>query len=351
MLDPVEIPFQQILEALLDEDTPFNPRFLYRLSDLDDQELLQFTETWPQVPDWRRQALMEDLEVLGERDYLLSFDALGRLAVHDDNMQVRAAAVRILWEYEDPDLAQLFLDLLQSDPEPVVRAAAASGLGRYIYLGELDELDPTLRAAVEDRLISAANADSAPLVRRRTLESLGYSSREEVPPLIETAFASGDKDWLSSALFAMGRSANDQWEERVLSMLDSPYPSVRVEAVRAAGELELKDSGSELLELLDDPIDDVRFAAMWSLSQIGGEGVREALEEIQEIAEDDVEIDILQEALDNLAFTEDLELFTLFDIPGASDLEGQDEEDLILDIDEDDEEFFLDGEEIEDEED
>jgi hypothetical protein len=39
MTTPADIPFQQLLDALLDVDTPFHPRFLYRLSDLDQVDL------------------------------------------------------------------------------------------------------------------------------------------------------------------------------------------------------------------------------------------------------------------------------------------------------------------------
>jgi HEAT repeat protein len=350
MNTPAEIPFQQLLDALLDEETPFNPSYLYRLSDLDDDELIEFSRIFPQVPTWRRQALLEDLETLGEQDYLLAFDAIGRLAAQDEDTRVRTAAVRILWEYEDVDLADLFVGMLESDKEPVVRAAAASGLARFIYLGELDELPYGMLQDLEDSLLAAASGDSMPLVRRRAIEALGYSSRQEVTPLIETAYASGEKDWLASALFAMGRSANNQWEERVLSMLDNPHPIVRTEAARAAGELELDEALESLLELLDDPNDDVRLAAIWSLSQIGGEGVRDTLEEMQEEVEDEDELEILEAALDNLSFTEDMELFTLFDIPGAQDILDGDEDEL-LEIDEDDDFYPLeDQEEIEDEE-
>jgi HEAT repeat protein len=330
MPKPAEIPFQQLLDALLDVNTPFHPRYLYRLSDLDGAELAQFKQIWPKIPDWRKQALMEDLETLGEDDLLLSFEAVCSFAIHDSEPKVRLPAVRALWEYEQPNLIPDFLDLLTKDSQPEVRAAAATALGRYVYLGELEEISPEELKMVEDQLLEATNLAPSTLVKRKALEALGYSSREEVPLLIEKAYASGNKDWIASALFAMGRSANESWEPQVLAMLGNKLPAIRLEAARAAGELEIHRAVPQLMELLDDADQDVQDAAIWSLSQIGGEGVRETLEQRYEDTEDDDEADYLAEALDNLAFTEDMQLYTLFDLPK----DGNEPDD---DIDEDEE--------------
>jgi len=68
-----------------------------------------------------------------------------------------------------------------------------------------------------------------------------------------------------------------------------------------------------LLDMLDDSVKDVRMAAIWALSQIGGEGVRERLESLVRNTQEESEVDLLENALDNLSFTEDFQLFSLFD--------------------------------------
>ena len=338
MSTPADIPFDQLLQALLDVDTPLAPRFLYRLSDLDEDELAQLRKTWPDVPAWRRQALMEDAAELGERDTLLSFEGLCRLAVCDPEAGVRLPAARALWEYEHPSLIDIFLDLMETDADPAVRAAAASGLGRFVYAGELEEIPDYTLHEIEDRLIRAHRNAESVNVRRRALESLGFSGRDEVSQLIEAAFNSGDKDWMAAALFAMGRSANERWQPQVFSMLGSQFPALRAEAARAAGELEIRSARTRLLEMLDDPDPGTRSAAIWSLSQIGGEGVRDTLERIYEESEDEEEVDLVEEALDNLAFTEDMQLMPLFDFPqgeGEEEEDFEDLEDLVDDLYED----------------
>lgn len=325
------IPFQQLINALLDAEKPLNPRYLYRLSDLEDAEMLELEKSWPKIPARRRQAIMEDIEELGD-DPLLSFEALCRYGMRDSDPRVRELAVRTLWEYDVADLIPAFLNMLITDSDPGVRAAVASALGKYVYLGEVDELRPSVLRQIEDRLIDVATGKDVAQVRRCALESLGFSSREEVPALIEKAYYSGDEDWLVSALFAMGRSANEEWAPLLSKMLENESPQVRYEAVRAAGELELSAERPRLIALLNDEDDDVRMAAVWSLSQIGGEGVRSLLEELYDRTDDEDEAEWIESALDNLAFTEDMGFFELMDISGEDE---EDEDDIELDDDED----------------
>ena len=90
---PEEISIQQLLEALLDEATPLHPRYLNRFSDLEGEDALLLGENWEKIALWRRQALMEDLPVLADNDYLLSFEAVGRIAVRDPDPQVRFGGI------------------------------------------------------------------------------------------------------------------------------------------------------------------------------------------------------------------------------------------------------------------
>jgi HEAT repeat protein len=304
---------------------------------------------------------MEDLEILGDNDYLLSYDAIARLGLKDLDPLVRTIAIRILWDYDDQDLAWIYLDMAESDVDPKVRAAATSALGKFVYLAEVEELPVDLEQEVEERLLQIAKGQDEILVRRRALEALGFSSIEEVSKLIQDAYDTGQKEWIASSLFAMGRSANENWRQQVLSKVINPHPSIRMEAARAAGELELSEATSNLLELLDDDNVDVRSAAIWSLSQIGGSGIRDVLEKMHEQTDDEEEAEFILTALDNLDFTEEMAMFTLFDIDGSpkpvpeADVSHKpDLEDAFRLLDEDDLEedgsYYPDDEDFEDEE-
>jgi HEAT repeat protein len=315
MSEVSQIPFQELIEALIDEETPFNPRFLYRLSDLEEEELSVFIVNWPRLSLWRRKALLEDLEELGSVDDLLSFESIARNVIFDDDPYVRLSAVKILWESEELDLMPLFLEMLESDEDAEVRAAAATGLGQFVYFGELERISEEQLHKLEERLLKVIHQERTPLVIRRTLESLGYSSRKEVAELIERAFQSGDRGMMASALIAMGRSMDTRWEKSILSMLNHKLPELRAESARAAGELESQDAVPTLIELTEDSEENVRLAAIWSLSEIGGDSARHTLEELFREVETDREADFLEIALDNLAFTDGLKPFSLLDFP------------------------------------
>jgi HEAT repeat protein len=75
--------------------------------------------------------------------------------------------------------------------------------------------------------------------------------------------------------------------------------------------------------MLRDPDLDVRMAAIWSLSQIGGKGVSPALEKQLKTTEDDAEAEQVENALENLDFTEDLLHISLLDITDVEDEEDE----------------------------
>ncbi len=317
------IPFTKLIEALLDESTPFSPRYLNRLSDLEPDDTSALAEIWPKISLRRCQALLEDLEEIHLADDLLCFEEVGRVALKDNEPGVRRRALQILREYELVDLLPTFVDMSQHDPDADVRAASAEGLATYVYMGEVEDISPKKLQQVEEYLLRLISSSDTTLVRRRALEAMGFSSRKEVVKLIEQTYASPDVDWLVTALVAMGRSANPRWNPQVLKMLTHKRPAVRAEAASAAGELEIKAAVPTLLELLEDVDLDVRMASIWALSQVGGEGVRSALESLLEATEDDDEANQIDNALENLDFTEEMRNLALLEIPE----DGKDPED------------------------
>lgn len=319
-----ETAFDQVTNALLDENKPFPARHLRRFSDLEPADLTLLLEAWPKVSLRRKLSLLEDLENLAEADTLMSFDAFARALLPDPEAGVRTRAIRLLWECDDHKLVPTYLHILASDDSEETRAAAATALGLFIYEGELEEIPASLLKQVEEALLEAASRAESVLVRRRALEALGTSSRPEVPPLIEEAYHRKEADWVVSAVFAMGKSSDKRWEKQVLSQLRSADERIHMEAVRAAGELELASARPSLLDQLEDEEDpDTRHEIIWALSKIGGAGVRTKLEELLDSEMDDEEAEFLEEALDNLLFTEDMGQFEMFEFEGDEDDEDE----------------------------
>ena len=294
-------------------------------------ELQTLHEIWPRVGLSRKLSLLEELESLAEEDTLVSFDDFARPLLDDPDAAVRVHALRLLNESEDVKLIPSILQLLKHDADSSVRAEAAVELGHFVALGELDEIPWEAYSQVQAGLLESARGEDGPEIKRHALESLGYSSDDEVVKLIEAALNKRESDWQASALTAIGRSADDRWEEDVLLGLTDADNRVRLAAVQAAGNLALKSARTILLRMLEeeeDEDDDVTMSAIWSLSQIGGEDVRTYLENLLDQTEDDDQAEFLEEALDNLTFTEDLDRFELMSInPDEFDEFEEDEED------------------------
>ncbi len=313
------ISFDEVLSALLDADTIFPPRYLYRLSDLNSDEIDRLAEIWAQIPTWRRLALLEDIDELYYTNTLLHFEPICRLAFQDADAGIRFAALRSLLEYDVDDLIPDFIEVLERDEEVEIRALAAASLGKYVYLGVLDELPDEILRQVEESLIQAATGPAPALVQRRAIEALGFSMRPEVPALITEAFTRPENEWKASALFAMGRTCDPAWADDVLEMLDHVDPNIRLEAARAAGEIELSSAKTRLIELLDDSNQDVRMAALWSLSEIGDGDLLMLFDTLLDETESDEEASLIDEALDNLLFNLNMGFGEIMSVPDEVD--------------------------------
>ena len=331
MNNTTPISFQSVLDALLSDRPDLPRRYLQEFSDLGPLELKNLLDVWPRVKPGRKLTLLEQLDALADTDTLVSFDELALALLSDPEPDVQTRAIRLLDEYEKPKVVPSFLDMLKNDPELDVRAEAANALHLFVDLGELEEIPEDIYHQVEDALLASAASEDESRVRRTALESLGYSSRPEVTTLIELAFHREDPAWQASSLTAMGRSADERWDEEVTHSLVHVNDNVRKAAVQAAGELSLQPARPILLKMLGEEEDaDILNAVIWSLSQIGGEDVRTFLESLLDaLEEDDEQVAFVEEALDNLAFTEDLERF---------DLLAFDPDDELKPIEEDEEE-------------
>jgi hypothetical protein len=327
-----EYTFDEVEAALLNRDAPFPTPLLYFFSDITPTDLKKLAGVWPRVWTERRRGLLEDMEQMAEKDTLLFFDNLALMCLEDEDPVARATAIRLLWQSEEEKVAPRLVRMLREDPQEIVRAAAATGLGIFVYLGELEEIKESIYEETLKALIESHTGTDEVLVRRRALEALGYASHAEVPGFIQLAFDSNQEEWLQSALFAMGRSCDSRWTKPILRMFGHPDALVRYEAVRAAGELELAEAREPLFDMLEEGIEDedIFQAAIWSLSKIGGQGVRNLIEASLEDAEDDDEEQFLEEALENLDFTEQVNSFDLmsFDEEDVDDwLEDEDGDD------------------------
>ena len=190
--------------------------------------------------------------------------------------------------------------------------------GVWLDRGELDKISKQLKKKIEDRLLAVLDGDHPLEIQRRALEAVSYSSRDEVKEHILAAYEQDLDDWIASALFAMGRSYDHDYSDLVADRLQHTSPKVRLEAVRACGELALEDAVPVIVDLLND-LPDIREAAIWALSQIGGEDAGPAIHGLLDDEVDGEEEELIQQALERLDFLEDGVNMSMFDMPYTDD--------------------------------
>jgi HEAT repeat protein len=313
----MEKSFKDILKQIATEDE-LHTSHLYILSKMNQESLGVFQTEWPTIETQRRRDIMHELVEISEANFEVYFDPVFLLGLGDEDAEVRAAAINGLWENETPALIGPLVHLLKTDTEAQVRATAASALGKYIYLHELEELDPDHALIAGQALLETIHLAAEDIeVRRRAVEAIAYSGEPGIIDIIENAYYDDDEKMQVSAIFAMGRNADKRWWPQVIDELDNPNTEIRFEAARACGELEAREAVSKLVFLIEeDPDLEVQEMAIWAIGRIGGPQARDALESCLDSDVDAIAL-AAEEALDEL---------NLFD--GSFDLFNFDEEDF-----------------------
>jgi HEAT repeat protein len=296
------VKFAEILHALSDTATPLTRAVMRRLSNLDDTDRETLYANWGGLPVKRRQEVIRHLTEMLETDFDADFNAVIRLALTDLDEKVREYAVEASWPDESPSMFNRLLPMATIDLAVPVRAAALSALGRFILLGELGKFDRSLSRQAENIAIRLFRNKNEPNdVRRRALEAVANSSRDEVTAMINEAYSAGDPQMQASAVYAMGRTCDERWAESVLRELGSDDAAIRFEAVRASGELALEEAVPQLGPLLVDADRQTMEMVIWTLGEVGGGEARRLLTNMSEYAEARDDKELMEQIEDAMA--------------------------------------------------
>lgn len=295
---------EQFLAELFDETQPIVPSTLQQLAGLSDVEAITFRHEWLAAPERRRAQVLEQIALVAEDNAEFDFDAIFRIGLDDEAPEIRVQAVEGLWECQDRWLLNRLMQLAETDVAEPARAAAASGLGKFVLLGVLEELRPSLVEQVEGALKRIIDdLEEAPGVRRRAIESLGASADGEVNGIIRSAYHEEEPELKLAAIYAMGQHCDPAWLPALLRELRNPDAAFRFEAARACGELEDERAVPALIELAGEDDAIVQEAALEALGRIGGDDAKLALK--RAAAQDDPRVsEAARAALEELAFDE-----------------------------------------------
>jgi len=321
------VSLETLLAKLPESDYKPSAKELVGLSAIEGADQRRFLEVWRALSIQRRRDLIDRLVDLAEDNVEYDFNNVFMAGLLDDDVQVRAESIKAMWEYEEADLARVLMRLLK-DPEAMVRAEAALGLGRYLLRAELLDKELDVVPDIEDTLRAVAGDDAELTeVRGRAIEALGVRAHEWVRDLIEDAYASGERRLQISAVHAMGRSADPDWLPTIIEEMHNEDPEMRFEAAQAAGELGEDDIIPELSALTQDEDAEVQEAAIAALGHIGGPAARSVLHSVASESGDERVLESVTDALSEADFVEDpLGVKLYLDRSVAEDSEEDDDE-------------------------
>ena len=299
------VSLEALLAELVDPEHAVRVSDLTSLSRLHGDDRARFLDTWSGLSIQRRREIIDRLADLADDNVDFDFTPVFFIGLLDDDVQVRAESAKALWEYEGDDLVAVLLRLLH-DPEALVRAEAALGLGRFLLRAELEDRDDERSRGIEGALRDVARDESELAeVRGRALEALGARTKEWVHDLIDEAHLSGERRLALSAVHAMGASADPEWLPTIIEEMHSEDSEMRFEAATAAGSIGVEDAVLELSDLTADDDPEVQEAAIGALGQIGGPAARSVLQTVASEYQDERVTDAVADALSEADFIED----------------------------------------------
>lgn len=209
-----------------------------------DVEMLGDTPPW----DWPEGAgnlfkkLLRDPRAK-ESNRLIAADLAGNPVVIDDELALLLLAVTGSASESEPMRAKAVISL-----GPVLEQTDTDGFDDPIEdppitLRTFQTIQRTLRTLYLD-------TDVPKEVRRRVLEASVRSPEDWHRDAIRSAYASGDRDWVLTAVFGMVRIRG--LDEQILQALESPDPEIHFEAVMAAGNWELAGAWQHVVSLVGD---------------------------------------------------------------------------------------------------
>lgn len=282
MSESENINFKQLFNEILSDDQDVPISKLYQLSDLPQSEFDEFMNRWVTVSEDRRAQVARHMADISEENFIVDFSPFSRKFMSDQSTPVRLAALDMLWDNSSSTFINPIMNVMAKDESDEVRAAAAATLGHYLLMMQWGEINQQYEEKIAEALLEQLKEVFTPmLVRRAALESIASGSLAEIPDLIQQAYTSDDPQMRLSAVFAMGRSADDRWANQISNELDSDDPDMRVEASRAAGTLGQSDFTDQLIEIAkyDDHLE-AQIAAIYALGQIGNDAATKALDDI-----------------------------------------------------------------------
>jgi hypothetical protein len=191
------------------------------------------------------------------------------------------------------DLAGVLLGIVEDSSEPEqLRARAAISFGPVLDQADIDGFEDPDDVPISEKTFNRIQASLERLaqdervpkeVRRRVLEASVRAPQDWHQSAIRTAFETGDREWVLTAVFAM------RWirgfDEEILQSLKSTDPETHFEAVSAAGARELDAAWPHVLDLVENARTTPRPLLLAAIEAVGSIRSREAATVLGDLTE------------------------------------------------------------------
>jgi hypothetical protein len=211
----------------------------------------------------------------------------------------RVIAAELAGDYVviNDQLAKTLMEILGSAAESEeMRATAATSLGPVLEAADTGDFEDPDDVPISDetfvtiqRFLHKLYADeSIPKdLRRRILESSVRAAEDWHEAAIKKAYASDDRDWVLTAVFAMRFVPG--FGDEILELLKSGDADIHRLAVQAAGSQEVEAALDHVLGLIEHYATTPRPLLLAAIEAVGGLGAQSATVLLSELADSDDE--------------------------------------------------------------
>jgi HEAT repeat protein/beta-lactamase regulating signal transducer with metallopeptidase domain len=194
-------------------------------------------------------------EGLGELDDPRAIEALSRALRSDESVEVRRMAAWALGEIEDARGVPALSEALRSDRDDEVRRMSAWALGE-------------IESATAVEALGAALKDSSPEVRKTAVWALGEIESPNGVPHLLPFLKDENTEIRAQAAWALGEIESPRAVAALSAAIDDREPKVRETIVWALGEIEDASATAALSKALADENVGVRRKAAWAIGEI-----------------------------------------------------------------------------------
>ena len=198
-------------------------------------------------------------EGLGGIEDPRAVEALSKALRGDESVEVRRMAAWALGEIEDAAGVPALSDALRSDRDEEVRRMSAWALGE-------------IESATAVEALGAALKDSSPEVRKTAVWALGEIESANGVPHLLPFLKDENSEIRSQAAWALGEIESPRAVTALSAAIDDRDPKVREMVVWALGEIEDANAVGALSKALGDASVGVRRKAAWAIGELDIEG-------------------------------------------------------------------------------